>query len=610
MEHGAEEKKSLATAEAAREAGGKNPSFLGELFMGRLRTGMIFPWPAQDPGEKAAGDAVLEKLKSFLEEHVDADRIDREKEVPPSVIEGLREMGLFGIKIPREYGGLGLSQINYNRILHLVASHCGSTALLLSVHQSIGVSQPVMMFGTEEQRRRYLPRLAAGAISAFALTEPGVGSDPSHMTTTAVPSEDGSAWLINGRKLWTTNGPIAQLLVVTARTNDPEADRPEITAFIVEGKSEGLVTEHRCDFMGLKGIRNGLLSFHNVRVPREDILTGVGEGLKLALRTLNIGRLSIPAFCGGVMKHALAICRIWGNERRQWGAPVGRHEAVAAKIARIAADAFAVDSLAWLGATFADRGEPDLRLEAAADKLFCTKAMWRALDETLQVRGGRGYETADSLRGRGEAGIPVERMLRDARLYLIGEGTSEILHLFIAREALDPHLKATGITSIGDPVDFKKAFRFYIRWYPGLLRPGFSASRDVSLTPGLRRHLRYVENASRRLARDLFHMMVRHGQGLQRKQMVLARLVDVGVELFAMGAVLSRAGGPQAPSGAEELADLFCRQARRRIGSLRRAVYGNDDRRVYDLSRKVLEGEFPWLEENILCTWKGDDGIG
>jgi alkylation response protein AidB-like acyl-CoA dehydrogenase len=196
-------------------------------------------------------------------------------------------------------------------------------------------------------------------------------------------------------------------------------------------------------------------------------------------------------------------------------------------------------------------------------------------------------------------------MLRDARLYLIGEGTSEILRLFIAREALDPHLKATGITSIGDPVDFKKAFSFYLRWYPGLLRPGFRAPRDAALPPGLRGHLWYLENASRRLARDLFHMLVRHGQGLQRKQMVLARLVDVGVELFAVGAVLSRAAGQQAPSGAVDLADLFCRQARRRIGRLRRAVYCNDDRRVYDLSRKVLEGEFPWLEENILSTWKG-----
>jgi len=600
----ADEKNSMAVAEAAREAEWRRPSFLGELFMGRLRSDLIFPWPEQDPTEKSAGDAVLERLEVFLREHVDADRIDREKEVPRQVIDGLKELGLFGIKIPREYGGLGFSQVNYNRILHLVASHCGSTALLLSVHQSIGVSQPLLMFGTDEQKRRLLPRLAAGAISAFALTEPGAGSDPSRMTNSAALSDDGSAWLINGQKLWTTNGPIAELLVVTARTNDPKSSPPEITAFIVEGNSPGLKTEHRCDFMGLKGTQNGLLSFANVRVPKENVLGGVGEGLRLALRTLNVGRLSIPAFCSGVMKHALVICRTWGKEREQWGAPIGRHEAVAAKIARIAADTFAVDSLARLGAAMADKRETDIRLEAAAVKLFCTEAMWRALDETLQVRGGRGYETADSLRARGEPAMPVERMLRDARLYLIGEGTSEILRLFIAREALDPHLKVTGISALAGKLDLKNSIRFYFRWYPSLLLPRFKVPTSVAMPEALKGHQRYLDGASRRLARDLFHMMLRHGQGLQKRQLILARLVDVGMELFAVAAVLSRAASSQAPAGAQDLADLFCRQARRRIGQLRRGIYRNDDVDAHALARGVLDGEYPWLEENIFCGWR------
>lgn len=594
----------MEVAEAAREAEWRQPSFLGELFMGRVRNDLIFPWPQPTRALKAECDAVLARLETFLRESVDADRIDREKKVPEEVIAGLQELGLFGVKIPREYGGLGFSQVDYNRILHLVASHCGSTALLLSVHQSIGVSQPLLMFGTEEQKRKYLPRLAAGAVSAFALTEPGVGSDPSQMTTTATLTEDGSAYLINGSKLWTTNGPIAELLVVTARTNDPGAERPEITAFIVEGTSEGLTVEHRCDFMGLKGISNGVMTYADVRVPREDVLVAPGEGLRLALRTLNVGRLSIPAFCGAVMKHALAVCRTWGNERRQWGAPVGHHEAVAAKIARIAADTFAVDSLAWLCATLADEGMTDLRLEAAADKLFCSEAMWRALDETLQVRGGRGYETAESLRARGEAAMPVERMLRDARLYLIGEGTSEILRLFIAREALDPHLKAMGITPLSKAVDYRRALRFYARWYPGLILPRFALPSGGEIPPLLRGHWRYLENASRRLAGDLFHMMVRHGEGLQKRQLILGRVVDVGVELFAMGAVLSRACAPRPPEGARKLADLFCRQARRRIAERRRAVYFNDDRKSYSLAREVLSGQYSWLEENIVCTWK------
>ncbi|BCR06235.1 putative acyl-CoA dehydrogenase FadE10 [Desulfuromonas versatilis] len=607
---GSDARRAMDLAETAREAQGQKPSFLGELFMGRLHNELLFPWPEQEPADKAAGDALLQKLRAFLRERVDADRIDREKNVPAEVIEGLSQLGLFGIKIPGRYGGLGLSQRNYHRILHLVASHCGSTALLLSVHQSIGVAQPLLMFGSEQQKGRYLPRLAAGALSAFALTEPGVGSDPSQMTTTATLSEDGSAWLLNGRKLWTTNGPIAELLIVTARSNDPAAARPEISAFIVAGNSPGLKVEHRCDFMGLKGIQNGLIAFNDVRVPREDLLGGIGEGLRLALRTLNVGRLSIPAFCSAVMKHGLAICRNWGNQRRQWGAPIGQHEAVAAKIARIAADTYAVDSLAWLAASYQDGGGMDLRLEAAADKLFCSEAMWRALDATLQVRGGRGYETADSLRARGEQPMPVERMLRDARLYLIGEGTSEILRLFIAREALDPHLEATGITPLSNRLDLQKALRFYPRWYAGLLWPGHAYPEGLAIPALLKGHLRYLHHAARRLGRDLFHMMLRHGSGLQKRQLVLGRIVDTGVELFAMGAALSRALSPQAPPGAAELADNFCRQARRRIAGYRRALYLNQDRRNYALARSVLAGDLAWLEENILCTWQDEPAAG
>ncbi|BCR06955.1 putative acyl-CoA dehydrogenase FadE10 [Desulfuromonas versatilis] len=603
---GAEEKRSLEVAEASRETEWQKPSFVGEMFMGRLHTDLLFPFPEQDPEDRRQADELLEKLRRFLAEKVDADRIDREKEIPAEVFAGLRELGLFGIKIPKDYGGLGLSQINYNRIIQLVASHCASTAVMLSAHQSIGVPQPLKIFGTEEQKKKYLPRLAAGEISAFALTEPDVGSDPSSMTTTATPTEDGAAYLINGEKLWITNGPIADLLIVMARTNDPKAERPEITAFIVDGKAEGFSVEHRCDFMGLKGIQNGLLKFNNVRVGREDIVVGLGEGLRLALRTLNTGRLTLPAACGGTMKQALAMAVQWANERSQWGAPVGHHEAVAAKIARLAAEIYAVESLTWLTSAMADRSETDIRLEAAMAKLFCTEAMWRGLDEALQIRGGRGYETADSLKARGEAPMPMERLLRDARINLIIEGTSEIMHLFIAREALDPHLKVAGASATSKKVDVLGAGKFYARWYPPLWLPRFQTPGALQLPGGLGRHLRFLERATRRLARDLFHMIALHRQGLQRKQKVLGRLVDSGAELFAMAAVLSRAAAPGAQAGELELAELFCRQARRRLAHLHRAVYLNDDRFAYRCARQVLEGRFPILEENILSTWKGE----
>jgi len=606
---GAEEKRSLETAEAARETEWQQPSFIGELFMGRLRTDLIFPYPEQDAADRRAGDEVLAKVEAFLREHVDADRIDREKQIPEEVIDGLRKLGLFGIKIPKEYGGLGLSQTNYNRIVQLVSSHCASTAVLLSAHQSIGVPQPLKLFGSDEQKARYLPRLAAGAISAFALTEPGVGSDPSKMTTTATLVEDGVAYLINGEKLWISNGPIAELLVVMARTNDPQVERPEITAFIVESATDGFSVAHRCDFMGLKGIQNGLLRFENVRVPRENVIGGIGGGLRLALRTVNTGRLTLPAACGGAMKQVLAMVEGWANERRQWGAPVGHHEAVAAKVARLAADLYAVESVTWLSSALADAAETDIRLEAAMAKLFCSEALWRAVDAGVQIRGGRGYETADSLAGRGEPPLPMERVLRDARINLIIEGTSEIMRLFIAREALDPHMRIAGASATSDRVNWFAAAKFYTKWYPTmwLLRPG---RKSAAASGRLVRHMNFVERSARRLARDLFHMMLRHRQGLQRRQLVLGRLVDCGAELFAMSAVIARASTPLAPAGAEELADLFCRQARRRLRELHRSVYRNDDRADYKLARRVLDGGFPWLQDNIVSAWRDREGEG
>ncbi len=581
---GVDEKRSLEVAEASRETTWEKPSFVKELFMGRLQTELLFPFPLQAEGDRQGGDEIIARLKTFLAQKVDADRIDRDKEIPEEVLDGLRQMGLFGIKIPKEYGGLGMSQINYNRIIQLVSSHCASTAVMLSAHQSIGVPQPLKMFGTEEQKRKYLPRLAA----------------------TATPVEDGAAYLINGEKLWITNGPTADLLIVMARTNGPEAEQPEITAFIVEGGAKGLSVKHRCDFMGLKGIQNGLLRFDNVRVPRENLLLGPGEGLRLALRTLNTGRLTLPAACGGTMKQALAMAVDWANKREQWGAPVGRHEAVAAKIAEISANIYAVEAITWLTSAMADRGEMDIRLEAAMAKLFCTETMWRSLDMALQVRGGRGYETADSLGGRGEPAMPMERLMRDARINLIIEGTSEIMRLFIAREALDPHLKVAGASATSQKIDYLGAAKFYAGWYPALWLPRFTRTEGLQLSGSLASHLRYVDRAAARLARDLFHMMGRYQQGLQKKQQVLGRLVDSGAELFAMrSAVLAWAAGPGSRPGETELADLFCRQARRRLKALHRAIYFNDDALAYRTARQVLEGRYPWLEDNMLSTWKG-----
>jgi len=303
----AEKAKSLDVAEDAREQTWKNPSFVGELFGGKIRWDLIFPFPEQSPEDKKIGDEFVAKLEAFLRAKVDADAIDRNSLIPDEVMKGLAELGCFGMKIPKEYGGLGLSQINYNRAVALVASHCGSTAVLLSAHQSIGVPQPLKLFGTPEQKKKYLPMFSKGAVSAFALTEPEVGSDPAKMGTTATPVEDGKYYLINGEKLWCTNGNIADILVVikTPPLVVNGKEKTQITAFIVEKGMPGFEVAHRCSFMGLKGIQNGLIRFKNVKVPRENIIWGLGQGLKLALITLNTGRLTVPAACTAMAKKSL-----------------------------------------------------------------------------------------------------------------------------------------------------------------------------------------------------------------------------------------------------------------------------------------------------------------
>lgn len=538
-----EEAKSIQVAEESRELDWKSKSFMGSMFMGDLDINLAYPFPEQSEEDRKAGDEIIAKFDAWAQGNLDGDAIDKAQEIPPHVWKGIAELGLFGIKIPKEYGGLGLSQTNYVRILGAVAKYCGSTAATLSAHQSIGVPQPLKLFGTEEQKKKWLPRIAKGELSAFALTEPGAGSDPASMVTEAVKQADGS-WVINGEKLWCTNGTLADLYVVMARTTS-EDGRKGITAFVVEGRSEGLEVVHRCRFLGIRAIENGLIRFRNVKVPAENVILGEGKGLKLALTTLNDGRLGIPAVAAFVSKDVLDFSASWAKSRVQWGKAVGNHEAGAQKLADIAGQTYAMETLALYGAALSDRHNVDIRMEAATAKMWNSERSWEVADTAFQLRGGRGFETEKSVDGRSETGFPMERVLRDTRINRIVEGTTDIMHLFIAREALDGHLRNAGglfkkgATLLDKLKTIGKCALIYPQWYIGNLF-GSIFDKFTRFDDHLAKQLNWAETNTHRLALTLFHQMLLRGPKLEMRQLILARLVDIGAELAVMALVASR----------------------------------------------------------------------
>jgi alkylation response protein AidB-like acyl-CoA dehydrogenase len=574
------EEKALALAESSREDWEKT-SFLKEMFMGTFNFDLIHPFPEKKGMKEEYFLDFLAGYKQFLINEVDSDLIDRAGKIPKHIIDRLRQMRLFGLKIEKEYGGHGFTQGEYNEVLKVTASHDANITALLSAHQSIGVPQPLIMFGNAEQKKKYLPRIALGQISAFALTEPEVGSDPGNLSTTV--EEDETHYTLNGNKLWCTNGTIAEVIIVMAR--HPEDDK--ISAFIVEMKWPGVKVEHRCHFMGLRALENGVLSFTNVKIPKENLLWERGQGLKLALITLNTGRLSLPAAIASASKKALEIARVWCREREQWGKPIAQHEAIAHKISDLAANSFAMEAISDLATALYDNHQ-DIRLEAAVAKLFCSETGWHEIDELLQMRGGRGYETADSLRARGEAGIPVERMMRDFRINRIFEGTTEIMHLFIAREAVDKHLKIGGPILKKDYRTLPKIMFFYFFWY---LKLWF-------FIPFGGGHLGFINRATKKLARQIFHGMVRFGPGLQNKQQFLFRIVDIATELYVMAASISRA--KKMGGDAHLFADLFCENSRRKVDILFHELWHNSDATKYKLAQRIEKDEFLWLEEGII----------
>src|SRR4051794_11757293 len=597
------EKEARDVAEAARETSWELPSFGKELFLGNFNLDLIYPQPKLDAARVEEGEAFIAKLRAFLEEHVDPLEIERDAKLPDHVIEGLKEIGALGIKVAKEYGGLGLSQVYYNKALMMAGVYHSSFAPLLSAHQSLGLAEPLRLFGSAEKKREWLPEVATTHISAFMLTEPDVGSAPARLGATAEP--DGDEYVLNGRKLWATNGVIADVVVVMARVGK------KISAFIVPTDLPGITVEHRNKFMGLRGIENSVTRFENVRIPKANLIGKEGEGLKIALSTLNTGRIALPAICVGTAKWATKVAREWGNERVQWGQPVGKHEAVAHKISYIAATAFGLEAMLDVTSRLADDKRNDIRIEAAIAKLLGSELGWQVVDNLVQIRGGRGFETAESLAARGEKPVPVEGAFRDMRINRIFEGSTEVMHLLIAREAVDQHLQVAGDilepdTELKDKAKAAVgAGKFYAGWLPKLVtgegqRPGSYAEFGP-----LAEHLRFVERAARKQARATFYAMTRFQAKMERKQAFLGRIVDIGAELYAIAAACVYANRieqehPERADQARELADLFCRQARRRADGLFSELWANDD----DLNTKrafgILDGRYAWVEEGVI----------
>ena len=610
-------KEARAISEAAREQDWELPSFGKGLYLGSFQPELISPQPEMPVEAVQKGERFLATLGAFLRDEVDPQLIERDNKIPDEVVDGFKRLGALGMKVPEQYGGLGLSQVYYNRAMMLVGTWHSSLSTLLSAHQSIGLAQPLLLFGSEAQKQEWLPKVSTTHVSAFALTEPGVGSDPARVTTTATPTEDGAGYLLNGRKLWTTNGTVADVLVVLAKVPRSEGHRGGITAFIVPSETDGVVVEHRIEFMGLRGIENSQTRYTDAFVPAANVIGREGLGLKIALATLNTGRLALPAICAGVAKWATKVAREFASERVQWGKPIGEHDEVAQRIAFIAATAFGLEAMLDVASRLADEKRNDVRIEAAIAKLYGSEMGWRVIDELMQVCGGRGYETARSLQARGLRGVPVEQVMRDMRVNRIFEGSTEIMHLIIAREAMDQHLHVAGDLMEPDlPLDKKakalgRAGAFYATWYPKLAVGRGQAPVSYATYGELAGQMRFVERASRKLARSTFYGMARWQAGTEAHGAFLGRIVDIGAELFAISAAVvytqtQMRDHPERATETQELAQAFCTQAQLRADRLFHDLWTNADDANHRLALNVLKGRHAWLESGIIDPSAGD----
>lgn len=505
--------------------------FVKGLFFGRHLAARLAPYPHyhadDDVGRQAA------QLREYCESSIDPVAIDRDARIPDAVIRGLGEQGVLGACLPNESGGGGLSQVSYCRLIEVLGHHCGSTALFVNAHHSIG-PRAIVLFGTPEQKTKWLPKLATGEwLSAFALTEPEAGSDAGNVQTTATPTPDGKGYLLNGQKRWITNGGIAQVLTVMARTPVAGSKETKVTAFLVTPDMPGFeVVEERMSKLGVRGTATSRLAFQNVFVPRENILGPIGKGLKVALTVLDFGRTTFGASCTGAAKKCLELASAHAAQRVQFGETLESFPLVQQKLAHMAAGIFAMESATMQTAALIDSGDDDYMIETALLKVHSTEILWTMVNEAFQIYGGKAYFTDQ----------PLERMLRDARINQIGEGANDVLRVFSA---------LVGMRDVG--LELKGIVDALLSPMGNLTRlGGFAARRVGSLlaaptvevrSPELRDDADRLGKSIGRFGANVERLLRKYQEAIVEEQLPLARIADAAAELYVSSCVLNRLDG-------------------------------------------------------------------
>lgn len=570
----------------------KTTSFAKLLYFGLFDSKQVFPFPQIPQDELQRTDELLRKLNIFMQQHLDPVAIDRQAVIPDSVIHGLGELGILGMTIPKEYGGLGLSQYAYCRVTEAIGARCGATALFVNAHQSIGL-KALLLFGTEEQRRKWLPKLASGQeLAAFALTEPNAGSDASGVETRAVYDPVKNVYRINGKKQWITNGGIAKVLTVMAQTSVETAHgrQDKITAFLVTPDMPGFhVVAKALDKVGMRGSQTAILEFKDMEVPAENILGKVGGGLKICLTVLDYGRTTFGATCTGAAKELVKRAVNHAVSRHQFKRPLATFGLVKKKIAMISALAYAMEATTFLTAGFVDSKTEDFMLESAMLKVFASDSLWSILYETMQILGGRSFFTDE----------PYERMMRDARLNMIGEGSNEVMRAFIGAVGMrDVGLQLKGVSDA-----FFRPFSEYdtiLKFAASLFRR-LSSPQIAVRSPLLKKEAAALGRAVRRFGFAVTRVLARHREAILEKQLVLDRIATAAMALYTTTAVLSKLdsdlmnaqGNIQALGNDVAIARLYCRQAMRTFSVVIDALGDHDDDKVEAVSDLITGVRYP-----------------